>query len=310
VRQVWPEGSDEIVTLAAHNGFLYIFGKRQILIYEGAEDPNTMKLNDAIATVGCIARDSVQNIGTDMIFLSHLGVQTISRVIQEKSAPLVELSRNVRDDMMQSITAETAGNIKSVYSDVDAFYLITFPASGTLYCFDLRTKLQDGSGRVTTWDSNVPKCFLSSVSRKLYLGKAGYIGEYGNYLDDTTSYRMAYVTPHIDFGDPVAISVLKKIKITAVSLQQTAVVKWAFDFLQRFYSQAVTINPGTINTALYNVSEYNTTAEYTTPVAATIADINASGAGKTVQIGVEVQVSGYSLSLQKIDVYAKQGRLR
>jgi hypothetical protein len=121
---------------------------------------------------------------------------------------------------------------------------------------------------------------------------------------------MAYVTPHIDFGDPVAISVLKKIKITAVSLQQTAVVKWAFDFLQRFYSQAVTINPGTINTALYNVSEYNTTAEYTTPVAATIADINASGAGKTVQIGVEVQVSGYSLSLQKIDVYAKQGRLR
>jgi len=310
VRMVWPEGADEIVTMAAHNDFLYIFGKRQILIYKGAEDPATMQLEDAIATVGCIARDSVQNIGTDMIFLSHLGVQAISRVIQEKSAPLVELSRNVRDDMMQSITAETMANVKSVYSDVDAFYLLTFPTSVSIYCFDLRTKLEDGSARVTTWDSNIPKAFLSSASRRLYFGKPGYIGQYGTYLDDAASYRMAYTSPHIDFGDPVAISVLKKIKVTAVSLQQSAVVKWAFDFLQRFYAQSVIINPGTVNTALYNVSEYNTTAEYTTSVAATVADVNASGSGKTVQIAVEVQVSGYSLSLQKIDVYAKQGRLR
>jgi hypothetical protein len=307
---VWPDGTDEIVTMAAHNDFLYIFGKRQILIYENPENPAEMKLKDAIATVGCIARDSIQNIGTDMIFLSHLGVQTISRVIQEKSAPLVEISRNVRDDLMQSISAETLGNIKSVYSDIDAFYLITFPSSSTLYCFDLRTRLQDGSARVTTWDSNVPTAFLSSVNRRLYFGKPGYLGLYNTYLDDTNSYRMAYSSPHIEFGQPVLISILKKIKVTCISLQQKAVVKWAFDFLQRFYSQAVTINPGTVNTAFYNVSEYNTTAEYTTPIAATVADINASGAGKTYQIGVEVQISGYSLSIQKIDIYAKQGRLK
>ena len=38
-RKVWPAGGDEIVNLAANNGFLYIFGKRQILIYSGADDP-------------------------------------------------------------------------------------------------------------------------------------------------------------------------------------------------------------------------------------------------------------------------------
>lgn len=310
LRKVWPYGNDEVVTMAAHNGFLYIFGKRQILVYENPEDPNAMKLKDTIATVGCIARDSVQNTGTDMLFLSHLGVQSLNRVIQEKSAPLVELSKNVRDDIMANISAETIANVKSVYSDVDAFYLLTFPASSMLYCFDMRQKLGDNSARVTTWDSNIPTALHSATSRKLYMGKPGYIGQYGTYLDDTNSYRMAYLSPHIDFGEPVRMSILKKINVTCVSLQQNAVIKWAFDFLQRFYSQSIVINEGTINTALYNVSEYNTDAEYTTPVAATVASVNASGTGKTTQVGVEVQVSGYSLSVQKIDVYVKQARLK
>ena len=268
-----------------------------------------MKLKDTIDTVGCIARDSIQNVGTDMIFLSHLGVQSIGRVLQEKSPPLVELSRNIRDDLMQAITAETVSKIKSVYSDVNAFYLVSFPTSSQLYCLDMRQRLDTGAARITTWDSNIPQAMLSTNSRKLYFGKAGYVGEYGTYLDDTVTYRMAYLSTHIDFGQPIVTSILKKIKITAVSLEQTAVVKWAFDFLQRFYSQAVVINPGTANSALYNISEYNSGAEYTTPVAATIASVNAGGSGKTVQVGLEVQINGYALSLQKIDVYTKNGRL-
>ena len=36
VTTVWPTGFDEITALAAHNGFLIIFGKKSILVYSGA----------------------------------------------------------------------------------------------------------------------------------------------------------------------------------------------------------------------------------------------------------------------------------
>ena len=42
ISRVWPNGSDEITGLAAHNGFLFIFGKRQVLIYANATTPSTV----------------------------------------------------------------------------------------------------------------------------------------------------------------------------------------------------------------------------------------------------------------------------
>ncbi len=66
VSQVWPNGADEIVSLAAHNNFLIVFGRRQILIYSNATDPNNLTLSDAITGIGCVARDSVVATGGDV----------------------------------------------------------------------------------------------------------------------------------------------------------------------------------------------------------------------------------------------------
>ena len=81
VRTVWPTGYDEITALAAYNGRLVIFGKNSILLYSGASTPSSMALEDTITNVGCIARDSVQDIGTDLIFLSSTGVRSLGRTI-------------------------------------------------------------------------------------------------------------------------------------------------------------------------------------------------------------------------------------
>ena len=89
----------KVVALAAHNNSLIIFGRRQTLIYTGALTPSTMTLGDTITGIGCVARDSVQMTGEDVIFLSDSGVRSISRTIQEKSAPMRTISRNVNDDI-------------------------------------------------------------------------------------------------------------------------------------------------------------------------------------------------------------------
>ena len=113
---VWPKGGDTITALAVHNGFLFIFGYRNILIYQGATTPASMTLYDTISGIGCIARDSVQVTETDIIFLSETGVRSVMRTIQEKSAPLNDLSRNVRNDLITASSLETKANIKSVYN--------------------------------------------------------------------------------------------------------------------------------------------------------------------------------------------------
>ena len=87
VSKVWADGSDTITGLAAHNGFLIIFGKTQIIIYQGAEDPATMSLADTIVGSGCIATDTIQATGNDLFFLSNEGVRSFNRTIQEKSMP-------------------------------------------------------------------------------------------------------------------------------------------------------------------------------------------------------------------------------
>lgn len=305
---VWPKGGDEIVALAAHNNFLVIFGKKQTLIYSGADDPSTMRLSDTLNNIGCVARDSVQNAGDDIVFLSSTGVRSLMRTIQEKSAPLKELSRNVRDEIQSHINVENLDNVKSVYDPIDAFYLLTTPALDETYCFDVRRPLEDGSLRVTTWSHITPKSFLSTKNRKLYLGQAGYIGEYSGYLDDTVQYRMSYFTTWIDFGNPIQTSILKKIVMTLIGMtNQTIVYKYGFDFSPTYNSQSVTIT-GISSASEYGIAEYGI-SEYQGNLITSILSMNAGGSGRLMQLGFEAQVNGYPISIQKIDVLTKNGRI-
>lgn len=305
---VWPHGGDEIVALAAHNNQLIIFGRQQTLVYTGADDPSTMTLTDALDSVGCVARDSIQNIGSDLIFLSDDGVRSLMRTIQEKSAPMRNLSRNVQNDIQAYINVEGTDDIKSGYSPDEGFYVITFPTGEISYCFDTRLPLQDGSLRVTTWGGIPSKAFCYTKGRKLYLGKAGYVGEYSTYLDNATEYRISYYTPWIDFGNPIQTSILKKIFITLIgATNQPLVYKWGFDFNTGTAYQSTSLS-GLSAASEYGIAEYGI-AEYQGNLIVNTASVNATGSGKLIQIGFEAQILGYSISIQKIDIFTKEGRL-
>ena len=312
VSQVWPNGSDEITGLAAHNGFLLIFGKRQILIYSGATTPSTMTLSDAVSNIGCIARDSIANTGTDVIFLSNSGIRSFLRTIQEKSAPLRDLSKNVRNDLMTIVAAETASNIKAVYSEANAFYLINFPTAAQVYCFDTKAALQDGSSRVTVWDSITPTAFLARRNGDLLIGKNGYVGKYGTYLDHTSTHRMQYFTTYADLGQPNVTSILKRIAVVVIGgSNQGFIIKWGYDFSGQYYSTTLTIPVSTV--AEYGTAEYGANgspvAYYSQGIALQTLVGQTTGSGKTVQTGYETEINGYPVSIQKIEIQAKNGKL-
>lgn len=303
---VWPNGGDEIVALAAHNNTLIIFGKQQTLIYSGADSPADMRLADAIANTGCAARDSVANTPSDIFYLSQEGVTSIKRTIQEKSAPLANVSRNVNDDV-KAYTASVSNSlrIKGIYSPIDSFYLLSFVDVGTTYCFDTRSTLQDGSHRATVWYGIAPKCYCYSADKILRMGFPGYIGNHTGYMDNTAQYRLTYYSTWIDFGDPIRTSILKKIIMTLFgAIGQSIVYKWGFDYSSQFQAQPIT----TSNTAAseYNIAEYDI-GEYSGTLSVRTLLVNTTGAGKVIQVGLETQVIGFPISVQRVDIFTKDG---
>lgn len=312
VNNVWPNGPDEITALAAHNGFLFIFGKRQILVYQGATAPSTMSLYDTVIGIGCIARDSVQGTNTDVVFLSNSGVRSVMRTIQEKSAPFRDLSKNVRNDLMGIVAGETAANIKAVYSEVNAFYLLTLPTNKSVYVFDTRGVLEDGASRVTTWTEIEPTALLSRRNGDLLIGKTGYVGKYTGYTDNGAKYRWQYFTNHSDLGDQSVTSILKRLLIVVIGgTNQFITMKWGFDFTENYLSQNVQIP--TQSVAEYGIAEFGANgsplAEYADGIALQTLYAQATGSGKIVQTGYEADIDGAALSIQRIEIQAKNGRV-
>lgn len=305
---VWPSGGDSIVALGAHNNRLFIFGKQHILIYKDASTPASMSLDDAISGIGAFGKHTVCETGTDIIFLSQTGVRSVARTIQEKSAPLRDLSKNVRSELLTNLIGESESEVFSVFNQKEAFYLLHLPVAGITYCFDTKQALPDGAARVTTWDSWAPKALFTKLDGTLLVGQNGYIASYSGYLDDAAPYRMQFYTPYVDFGSPIATSMVKKINVVVMGgTNQVITVKWGYDYTTNYNSQqATTISANTIGE--YGIGEFGI-SEFSSGIVINTLTVQATGSGKVAQIGTETDINGYALSIQKLEVYAKNGKL-
>lgn len=307
VSKAWPDGSDEVVALAAHNNLLLIFGKHSILVYANAFSPANMTLADTVAGVGCFDRNSVQHIGTDVLFLSATGVRSFGRTIQEKSLPLSDLSANIKRELVEAVELLTQP-VQTIYSPENSFYLLSFPENNTTYCFDLKGTLENGAYRVTKWVSAPFKSFARQRDGTLLVGTSSGIGEYTGYSDLSSSYRFRYYSPGLTFGDPSKIKILKRLRPTVVGGNSASIfVKWGYDFSTVYNTKEFTAGNQTPYYFNESASEYNI-AEFTGGIVTTRPPINASGNGSIITVGLESDINGFPLSLQEINVLALIGR--
>jgi hypothetical protein len=298
---------DPIVALASHNGFLIIFCQNRVVVYSSAQDPASMVLADVVNGIGCVARDSVQNTGTDVVFLSATGVRSFTRTIQEKSMPMRDISKNVRDELLASLTATSdLKTIKSGYSSIEAAYVLSFSEDDIAYCFDMRGVLPDGSARTTTWTTITPSAFCTTANREFLIGKEGYIGLYNGYNDNGSSYRMVYYSSYFDFQQPTVSKILKKVEMLVLGAQnQNITMKWDFDFKKAYQSSTITVDPTSI--AEYGIGQYNID-KYSGSVIIFNLNLNAGGTGKVLQFGFETAINNNAVSIQKVDVFVKGGK--
>jgi len=313
---VWGNGNDEIVALAEFNGYIVIFGRKQVVLFSGGEDPNNnLQIVDIVNNTGCIARDSVQNIGNDILFLSEQGVISLARNIQAggdvRSLPLANLADNVSDFLATFSLSEPVKNIKSCYKPDDGYYLITFPSSDRTFYLNLRYPTPDNRARVFVWTGINPTALLVDRSDNLYVGKQGIIGLYDGYSDNGQDYDLFFKTGFTSGGDQERT--VKKIPKQAVTIikggySTNITFLWSYDFLATVYDNETQEVEIELEASEYGTGEYNI-AEYSrvNPVSTLIYRM--SGSGKAIQFGVRAKIIGSPLEIQRVDLYLKSGKV-
>lgn len=311
VSKYWPDGTDQIVGISAHNSILAVYGKHSIVVYQGASNPlDSLQLAtaDSISGVGCIDRNSIQGIGTDVLFMSYDGLRSLGRVVQERSLPISDLSASVKSEIVKSIELNS-GPVKSVYSPENSFYLISFIGTDITYCFDVKTRLENGAFRATRWLSPLFKCFARALDGRVFVGTASGVGLYSGYLDAGESYRLRYYSPALTFGDPSKLKMLKRMTPTLIGSNTAKVsLRWAYDFSEAYSAQSIDLGSAVPNTGFFNESEWNI-AEFSGGTAVSRRPINTTGSGTVIIVGLEADIEGEPLSIQEINIQALTGRI-
>jgi len=237
-------------------GKLVIFGKRNIAVYNSPDDPSasTFELDEVIRGVGCVARDSVQALGDDIIFLSNSGVRSLQRTMVKDKMPLTDLSLNIKDEITIHIVNADMDKVKAEYCLCGGYYLISFPDRNISYVFDFKGQAGDAP-RITTWTfeaKKTPKSLLSTTDGIMYIGLGaetyeGRVADYDEYYDvektdvtatyanqtvceaadntwesanskcwsDTNNtYQSGFKTTWLDFGNPSSAKILKRMILT------------------------------------------------------------------------------------------------
>jgi hypothetical protein len=178
----------------------------------------------------------------------------------------------------------------------------------------MRGVMEGGARRVTLWNNITPSAYAIRNNGDLLLGQSGYVGRYNSYTDNGTTYRMSYFTNYFDFGNAAVESILKKIRLAVIgATNQDASLKWAFDYNIDYSSTSFVLSEGI--TSEYSVDEYfsdddtDNEAEYSSGIILDNISLNIGGKGAVIQIGIEADIEGGALSLQKMDIFAKNGKL-
>ena len=250
MKTVWA--GDQVTALANFMGKLVIFGKRNIAIYNSPDDPSSadFALDEVVRGVGCVARDSVQALGDDIIFLSNSGVRSLRRTMVQDKMPLTDLSANIKDEVTTHIVNADMAQVKGQYCLCGGYYALSFPDRNITYVFDFKGGTGDAP-RVTTWNfstSKAPRSLLSTTDGVMYIGGGysdykGRVSTYTDYYDvektdvtttyttssacttaghvwestnskcwETTNstYQADFKTVWLDFGDPSRAKLLKR----------------------------------------------------------------------------------------------------
>lgn len=321
---VWTRGMDQVRGLAAFGSTFAVFGREHILLYVDGSgsilgiDPDQMYVVDTIEGTGTEFRDSIVNIGDgDLWFISAQGVQSLARVVQDKSNPLVDVSGNQRSKIQDLISNQVGepNSVQAIYSPEEHFVLFLFTGDNEIMMYDTSFPLEDGTYRASNWTGITDREALC-VRRNglvLYGLNTGEVAKYSNYQDDVTGagtkYSLVYATPWMDMGAHNNIKIVKGFYGHFYGRETlTATARWAFDFRPLEFSETFTndyeSSGGEFGAGEFGEDEFGTGHRFRRQY------VGGMGEGQFVKLWVTIQSTDVdaTVAIQEVGMSFKVGR--
>ena len=320
VSEFWPNGGDRIVSLAAHNNFLIVFGRESILVYANAAsgDPAAeggIFLQDSMMNLGSVGRDAVVNTGSDVLFVDDSGIRSLSRTIQEKSVPIGDISRNVRGDIRRVIGEADQERIELSYWPSESVIVCLFPDTAQAFVASATQPSATGGLKMTKWN----RCFFNKMhyyenqgTTAVYLGgntdQNGLLTYKGYTEWNDRPFTFKYSSMPLDFGEPARDKFMKSIDFTIFSLfeETNATARWGYD---GNLSRKKAIDIDALIPAYYNEATFGDTTFGASGSTIRRYRVNTRGSGSMARIGLDVKILGNEVSVQEINVQTLLGRI-
>ena len=120
----------DVVGMAAFRDSLFVFGERQIKKVTG-NNKTDFAVSDVTANVGCIATDSIIEIGGDILFLASDGIRPIQGTANIGDVELETISKPIQQLLQDLPNTHNLDNMSSVVINNKSQFRYFFPSETT-----------------------------------------------------------------------------------------------------------------------------------------------------------------------------------
>ncbi|MHC3092221.1 packaged DNA stabilization protein [Acinetobacter nosocomialis] len=129
--------SDKLVRIFVQNGQLWLVGERTTEIWHstGSADQPFLRVSGAYINCGCIAKNSLAQFGTSLIWLSQTDVGD-GQVVLTEGYQVKRISNHAMEQEFASYERLDDAVGYSYQQEGHSFYMLSFPAANKTWCFD------------------------------------------------------------------------------------------------------------------------------------------------------------------------------
>ena len=283
--------ADEITGLTVFREQLIIFCKTSIFVLNGNSVAD-FTLQPVSRDLGCVAEDSIQEIGGDIIFLGPDGLRLFSATDRIGDFSLGAVSKTIQSEMLDLISSGSSGFCSTVIREKSQYRIFAALASGSSESAKgiAATQLQEGVvfNDLRGINAHVAHSEYEGFSEQIYFANNdGYVYqmESGNTFDGT-NILASFATPFVPLNDPSIRKTIYKgtayLKINgAFELRQTL----QFDYAQSGSNQSTQqLDSSNAATVTYGTATYGAATSVYGTAPDAIFNVQTQGSGFVVSI--------------------------